>query len=63
MQEATDFFVAARLQELRREAARNQHAKADRESPLRKLVDSVIQTLRASSGPATPTLSAYPYAR
>jgi hypothetical protein len=63
MHETTEFFVAVRLQELRTEAARNQHAKAGRPSSLRKLVDSVIETLRASSGPATPTLHAYPYTR
>jgi hypothetical protein len=63
MNEATDFFVAYRLQELRNEASRNQYAKAEGPSPLRKLVDSVIETLRASSDPATPTLNAYPYAR
>jgi hypothetical protein len=63
MNEATDFAVAYRLQELRREAARNQHAMADRPNSIRKLVDSVIETLRPSSDPATPTLNAYPYAR
>ena len=63
MNEATDFAVAYRLQELRREAARIQYARADRPSSIRKLVDSVIETLRASSDPATPTLNAYPYAR
>jgi hypothetical protein len=63
MQKATDFLIAVRVQELRNEAARNHYARADRPSPLRKLVDSVIETLRASSDPATPTLNAYPYAR
>jgi len=63
MNEATDFFVAVRMQELRREATRNQYRKADRPSSLRKLIDSVIETLRTSSDPTTPTLNAYPYAR
>jgi hypothetical protein len=63
MNEATDFAIAYRLQELRREAARNQYARAGRPSSLRKLVDSVIETLRASSEPTTPTLNAYPFAR
>ena len=63
MQKAADFLVAVRVQELRNEASRNQYTKADGPSPLRKLVDSVIETLRASSDPATPTLNAYPFAR
>ena len=63
MQKAADFLVAVRVQELRNEATRNQYAKGHGPSPLRKLVDSVIETLRASSDPATPTLNAYPFAR
>ena len=63
MHEATEFFVAVRLQELHREAKRNQFAAADRPSRFRKLVESVIETLRPSSAPATPALTAYPYAR